>query len=38
MEKFREETARLANAVGHNRAARRLGVLVATNGVGRVGG
>ena len=31
-EEFREEAARLANSVGHNEAARRLGVPVATIG------
>ena len=31
-EQFKEEAARLANSVGHNEAARRLGVPVATIG------
>ena len=31
-EEFKEEAARLANSVGHNEAARRLGVPVATIG------
>ncbi|MCY0389904.1 transposase, partial [Robbsia sp. Bb-Pol-6] len=31
-EEFRTEAARLANSVGHNEAARRLGVPVATIG------
>ena len=34
-EEFRMEAARLANSVGHNEAARRLGVPVAT--IGKLG-